>query len=362
MHVPGKELVVADGLSRIAGRIERKSCSINADELPLPVLAIVAPAAEREEPTTEDAAREDALLSGWDKWLEDSWYLAIVRYKLTGNSAGAKAVTRAVKHAAKQFVLVEGEEKNVMYREKTGKLAQCCIRTEVDNILQQIHGAHGHFAAEISKRLAIGQVYWPERFKHIEEFCRSCPHCQNLGPLRPTRSVLPVLQLQPLDMIGIDYIGPISPISISGMRYIIVAVDYFSRFLWAKAVKQATSTNSLAFIQTEIVHHFGWPRTVYSDNGSHFVQGILPVELKRMDVRQFSAPIRHPASVGLAERYVQLILRGLRTTLQEDNRYIFMWDSFLENVVWAANSRAVRVHGFSPAELLMGMKPEYIRA
>jgi len=51
-----------------------------------------------------------------------------------------------------------------------------------------------------------------------------------IGPIRPLGLLLPILQLQPLDMLGINYLGPISPVARSGARYILVIVDYFTGF------------------------------------------------------------------------------------------------------------------------------------
>ena len=160
-------------------------------------------------------------------------------------------------------------------------------------------------------------------------------------------------------MIGIDYIGPIRPIPQSKARYIIIAVDYFTRFLFARAVPAATSAHALDFVKREIVHVFGWPRAIYSDNGSHFTGGPFPEALRERGVKHFFAPSRHPASVGLAERYVQIVLAGLRRVLQTDVNAIYRWDNYVEEVIQAANSRVIRLQGYTPVQLLLGYTPTY---
>ena len=379
IHVPGRDLVIADGLSRLAaiGGLSNPTCSTNrVKDLPLPTLMIehnmvavtnseAQPQATTQGRTTEDnQATEEhepavAVPSGWDKWIAEPWYRDIVIYKLTGRAEGSKVQARKTRQSANNYVLVEGGDriKNLLYREKSGDLAQCYYKDKVPNVLRTIHGMHGHFAGEITKKLTVGRVYWPTRFKDITIFCKSCLNCQRLGPLRPTRGLLLIIQLQPLDMIGIDYIGPFRPIALTGTRYVVIAVDYFSRFLFARAVKEATSANTLEFVLRCIVDPFGWPRAVYSDNGTHFTGGVFPEELNRMGVKHFLAPIRYPSSVGLAERYVQILLKGLRAVLQDDARYILMWDSFIGDVVRSANLRTIRVAGFISAQLLLGYNP-----
>lgn len=53
--------------------------------------------------------------------------------------------------------------------------------------------------------------------------------CQMLGPLKPSKGLLPVLSIQPMDMLEIYYIGPISPIAKSGARFICITVDYATK-------------------------------------------------------------------------------------------------------------------------------------
>jgi hypothetical protein len=76
-------------------------------------------------------------------------------------------------------------------------------------------------------------------------------------------------------MVGMDFISPILPISTTGKQYIIIAVDYFTRFLFAHPVQAATSTATLSYFKENVVKPFGWPQAVYSDNGTHFTRGIF---------------------------------------------------------------------------------------
>jgi hypothetical protein len=177
---------------------------------------------------------------------------------------------------------VEQENSNLLYPERTGALAQCVPESKVEELLPQLHGVHGHWAADITRKLVVGRLYWPSQLKDIEHYCQSCPNYHNHGPLPLTQGLMPVIQLQPLDMVGINFIGPISPSSATGKRYIIIAVDYVSRFLFACPVQAATSAATLSFFKEEVVKLFGWPRAVYSDNGTHFTGGIFPAELKQM--------------------------------------------------------------------------------
>ena len=164
-----------------------------------------------------------------------------------------------------------------------------------------------------------------------------------------------------MDMLGLDFIGPFRPVAVSGACYIIITVDYTMRFLWAKAVPTAMSVNVLEFIKKCIVHPFRYPQAIYTDNGSHFTGGVFPQTMETMSVKIFRALIRHPQSVGLAERYVQIVLAGLRAVLQDSPEFILMWDFFLDNVVHAANTRVIRTFRYTLSQLLLGFNLKYFK-
>ena len=136
----------------------------------------------------------------------------------------------------------------------------------------------------------------------------------------------------------------------------IIAVDYFTRFLCAKATPDSQGKSAVALLM-EIVKRFGWPRAVYTDNGAHFVSGEFANVLKRLSVVHLPAPKSHPQSVGLAERYVKLLVDGLKVTIMGRKMEQTDWDLVIDSVIHAINTRVLSIHGFTPAELLLGFNP-----
>lgn len=195
-------------------------------------------------------------------------------------------------------------------------------------------------------------------------YVKSCDSYQRFGPLRPSkRELKTVLSLQPMDMWGMDFVGPINPSS-EGKKYIFIVVDYFTRF-FATASEKADGTTVKKYL-TKLATLTGWPKAIYCDNASYFVKGVVPDELARRQVLQFPAPITHPSSVGLAEKYMHLLMTGLRTAIQGGIHQVEVpqgltglgqWSYFLPMVVFAINNRTVRVHGYTPAQLLFGFTP-----
>lgn len=299
----------------------------------------------------------------WGDWLSDPWYGGVVSYLLFGRTRGISDQRfRKICRESGKYTLVNMPEANdpprLAYEEVNGTQAICIRQSEVERILHRFHDNHGHFSAGIMGRNIMGRYYWPCRLQDIAKWCNSCPACQKLGPRRNCTQLKPIMSLQPMDLMGMDFVGPITPHSRNGSIYILLVVDYFSRYLFAHATKKSTGTAVVEFLK-KISNTFGWPLAFYVDNGSHFVKGEVPMVLKSAGTKMFTAPITNPRSVGLAERYVQLILAGLRIKIEAESSLILgstmdKWDEYLDEVVHSINSRVLKVHGYTPSQLFLG--------
>ena len=85
-------------------------------------------------------------------------------------------------------------------------------------------------------------------------------------------------------MIGIDFLGPFQASS-SGERYVIVAVDYATRFVVAKAVRAATGAAAAKFV-TQLSEAYSPPAVVITDCGTHFKIGVFRVALDSLHAQQ----------------------------------------------------------------------------
>ena len=107
------------------------------------------------------------------------------------------------------------------------------------------------------------------------------------------------LQIELFDVWGIDYMGPF-PIS-GNCEYILVAVDYVSKWVEAMPCKSATAKNSKKMFQETIFPRFGVPRMVISDGGSHFIDRKFERFLSSYGIRHNVATPYHPQTRGQAE-------------------------------------------------------------
>jgi len=387
IHIKGKDNALADGMSRLPKEVMEFGRP-GKEESALEIMSADHAGASANQPgTSADQAGVSADHAGananqpgesadqagasakqpnndrrWGYWLEDEWYAGVVYLKLHGKlreeDAGGDslAVWRWWTQKAAAYQLLDGINNLLLltYQERNGRQSWCVRKSEVDKVLFWAHDCHGHYSADLTLKRLMGHYYWPTRTKDTHVFCRSCQSCQLTGRKCPSQVPRRVVQLQPLDMIGIDGLGPISLAS-DGRKYILIVVDYFTRYAWAQAFP-AINGLVVSDMIASISRTFGLPRSVYMDNATYFLEGVFPDFLTIRGIQQFPAPKTHPSSVGLLERYIQLVLYGIRKIVVGGGE-ILRWSDYLEQVVHSMNTREVRVHGFTPAELLLGYNP-----
>ncbi|RAN86287.1 hypothetical protein B5P41_30175, partial [Bacillus sp. SRB_28] len=109
----------------------------------------------------------------------------------------------------------------------------------------------------------------------------------------------PILVIELFDVWGIDFMGPF--VSSHGMKYILVAVDYVSKWVEAVALSNNEGKSVTAFLKKNIFSRFGTPRAIISDGGSHFCNKLFKVLLEKYGVRHNVATPYHPQTSGQVE-------------------------------------------------------------
>lgn len=146
----------------------------------------------------------------------------------------------------------------------------------------------GHYSGKptTEKVLTIG-LWWPTLHKYVMEFSRSCDVCQQIGkPARRDEIPLnPKITLQAFDKWVIDFVGSINPPGRrTGSRYIIIVIDYLTRWAEAKLVKDCSAATGAQFIFKNIISRFGCPRILMSDQGTHFLNQTIKQLIEQFQV------------------------------------------------------------------------------
>ena len=356
MYRPSRDqhIGIADGLSRMPTRLTSIGKSGEKERM---VMAAV-------QQLTGPLKMFEDMPSRLEKYEESPMYHEVIQY-MQGGEPALEALKlsrnrkRYLRFIAKSYRLPEPHEVPVLkYYESTGAESPCLIEAEIPRFLHAAHEDHGHHAAALTLDFLIGRAYWPTRVQDVNKWCQNCNSCQ-LRKKRPIKMKIQSIQhFEPLAMLGMDWVGPITPrCSLTGAAYVLIMVDYFSRFTWAKAYVHHTATEVADMFEFQISPVFGWPRGVYSDNGSHFVNELVGSLFVRHGVSHFTGPISHPSSTGLLERAVQEMINFLSKKCIEKNTNEG-WSLMVRECVLAMNTKTVRIHGYTPSQLMLGFNPQ----
>ena len=122
------------------------------------------------------------------------------------------------------------------------------------------------------------------------------------------------LVIEIFDMWGIDFMGPFP--SSHGFTFILVAVDYVSKWIEAIATKTNDSKVVVKFVKEHIFARFGTPRAIISDGGSHFCNKVFTSLMKKYGVKHKVATPYHPQTSGQVEVSNRQIKQILEKTVQ----------------------------------------------
>ena len=195
---------------------------------------------------------------------------------------------------------------------------------EQKGILSHCHenACGGHFASQKTARKVLQYgFYWHSLFKDAHTMCHKCDKCQRLGKIshRHMMPLNPILVVDVFDVWGINLMGPF-PYSF-GYVYILVGVDYVSKWVEAVPCKAANHRVVLKFLKENIFFKFGVPKAIISDGGSHFCNKLFENLLAKYDVKHKVATPYHPQTNGqveLANTEIKTILMKVVNSNRKD--------------------------------------------
>ena len=150
------------------------------------------------------------------------------------------------------------------------------------------------------------------------ELVKKCDKCQRFGNVQrlPAERMITITSSWPFVQWRIDIINPL-PLGKSRVKFLLVAIDYFTKWVEAEALATITEARIQNFVWKNIICRFGIPLTIISDNGRQFdSQGFRDFCSGLGIKNQYSSP-RHPQANGQTEVTNQTLVRIIKTKLDE---------------------------------------------
>ncbi|CAN6324259.1 unnamed protein product [Urochloa humidicola] len=148
-------------------------------------------------------------------------------------------------------------------------------------------------------------------------------------------------------------VGPLQTAP-GGFTHLFVTVDKFSKWIEARPVTTIRSEEAVKFF-TDIVHHFGVPNSIITDNGTQFTGSPFLEFCDDHNIRVDWASVAHPRTNGQVERANGMILRGLKPRIfSRLKKFAGQWVEELPSVLWSLRTSKSRATGFTPLFMVYG--------
>lgn len=172
-----------------------------------------------------------------------------------------------------RYVLIDQQ----LYHRTEGEVFLRCVDIpEAELVMLDVHeglcGAH-QSCRQMAWLIKRYGYFWPTLVQDCIAHAKHCQECQKHGPIQkvPAVPMHVIVKPWPFRSWAMDVIGMIYPPSSRGHRYILVATDYFTKWVEAVPLKEVDQAAIIKFLNEHIIRRFGIPESIVSDQAQYFV-------------------------------------------------------------------------------------------
>src|SRR6266536_5704407 len=234
--------------------------------------------------------------------MDNEQYSELLEYLLNGQLP--KEADETYEKWASQF----REQSNHIYVEERRLVS----RYELSWILSMFHDnpTSAHQGAEAMRQQINKRYVWKGMTSDIKEYVKSCYECQRRGGPKENNRKRTIVPMDIFERWGIDIVGSLSQME-DGYRYIVVAMDYFSRWPEARPLTHANVWQVTRFIYEEIICRFGTPRVLQSNREMHFINEVIQELTDKFRIQHNLSSPYYLQNNGLVECFNRTLYEGL---------------------------------------------------
>jgi len=222
-------------------------------------------------------------------------------------------------------------------------------------IIKELHegicGYHSS-ARTMTTRILRTSYFWPTMEADCQDFIKKCKPCQKHGNLihQKQEQLNFILSLWPFAKWGMDILDPFST-GKGQVKFLIVAIDYFTKWIEAKPLTTITAQQVQQFFWKDIICRYGVPHTIITDNGRQIIDKELAKFYIALGIKHITSSVEHPQTNRQAEAANKVIQVELCKRLDSAKG---RWPEELVEVLWAYRCTPQSATNESPFSLVYG--------
>ena len=262
---------------------------------------------------------------------EDPVIGSLIIFKLSGRPSTEKLKSESamVKSAMHEWNRLSLENDEILYRKLNGKMQLFLPKCYRPLAIKHLNDDLGHLGADRVIELARERFYWPHMARDINHFVTNMCQCiRSKKPVVNFRApALSNITSAPFELVSIDFVHLEK--CVGGYEYILVVMDYFTRFAQAYATTNKSAKTAAEKLFNDYIQRFGLQRRIHYGQGTEFEN-------------------------AQCERFNKTLL-GMLWTMADNEKS--RWKNHINKMVFAYNCRRNDATSYSPYELLFGRKP-----
>ncbi|KAE8678980.1 hypothetical protein F3Y22_tig00111402pilonHSYRG00591 [Hibiscus syriacus] len=284
------------------------------------------------------------------------WYHDILQYiKNQSYPPNASEIDKRTLRRMAAGYFLDGK---IMYRRSSDQMLLRCLNTsEARNVIEEVHngicGTHANGLSMARKIMRYG-YYWATMYTNCIDYARKCHKCQIYADkIHVPPSPLHVMTAPwPFSMWGIDVIGAITPKASNGHCFILVAIDYFTKWVEAASYTNIKRSTVCKFIKKEIVCRYGLPERIITDNALNLNNKMMTELCTQFKIKHANSVAYRPKMNGAVEAANKNIKRIITKTTETYKD----WHEKLPFALYAYRTTVRTSTGATPFSLVYGME------
>ncbi|XP_058726084.1 uncharacterized protein LOC131597401 [Vicia villosa] len=189
--------------------------------------------------------------------------------------------------------------------------------------------------------------------KDFIEFANGCQECQMHGGIQhvPASELHTIVKPWSFRGWDLDVIGEIKPASSKQQRYILVGINYFTKWIEVVALKNVDQEMVIDFIQDHVICRFGIPETITTDQGTMFTGKKMQEFAQEVGIRLLTSTPYYAQANGQVEAANKIIISLIKKDVGKKPK---TWHQSLSQALWACRTSPKEATSTTPFRLTYG--------